>query len=223
MSFYDVLLEQTRSEREQLQRVPVIQNALAGNIDLATYIAFLSQAYQHVRHTVPLLIACRDHLPHHLDWLKPALSDYVLEEQGHDQWILDDIQASGGDAQAVRSARPGDDVEVMLAYAYDTIARGNPLGFMGMVHVLEGTSVALALRAADAIQQVLGLPDQAFTYLRSHGLLDQEHTDHFAELVNKIDVLDDQRAIVHGARQFYRLYANVFRSLSHTGCREPVL
>jgi hypothetical protein len=37
--------------------------------------------------------------------------------------------------------------------------RGNPLGFFGMVHVLEGTSVSLALLAADAIQKPLGLPD----------------------------------------------------------------
>jgi hypothetical protein len=46
----------------------------------------------------------------------------------------------------------------MVAYAYDTIARGNPLGFFGMVHVLEGTSVALALLAADAIQKPLACP-----------------------------------------------------------------
>ena len=53
--------------------------------------------------------------------------------------------------------------------------RRNPVGFFGMVHVLEGTSVALALHAADRIQQALGLPTRAFTYLRSHGELDQEH------------------------------------------------
>ncbi len=47
----------------------------------------------------------------------------------------------------------------MVAYAYDTIARRNPLGFFGMVHVLEGTSVSLALLAADQIQKPLGLPD----------------------------------------------------------------
>src|SRR5512137_751605 len=47
-----------------------------------------------------------------------------------------------------------------------------PLGFFGMVHVLEGTSVSLALLAADAIQKPLKLPYAAFGYLRSHGTLD---------------------------------------------------
>ena len=44
----------------------------------------------------------------------------------------------------VRGSAPGHACEVMVAYAYDTIARRNPLGFFGMVHVLEGTSSALA-------------------------------------------------------------------------------
>ena len=56
-----------------------------------------------------------------------------------------------------------------------------------MVFVLEGTSVALALQAADRIQQALALPDRAFSYLRSHGTLDQEHTRHLAELLNAHD------------------------------------
>jgi heme oxygenase len=100
-----------------------------------------------------------------------------------------------------------------VAFAYDTITRGNPLGFFGMVHVLEGTSVSLALLAADAIQQPLALPDAAFSYLRSHGTLDKEHTAHFALLMDRIDDAQDQAAIVHGARAFYHLYGDVFRSL----------
>jgi pyrroloquinoline quinone (PQQ) biosynthesis protein C len=213
MSFYQRLVQQTRTEREALQQVPLIQNALAGRIDLATYMAFLAQAYHHVRHTVPLLEACRRHLPARHDWLKPSLDEYVKEEEGHDQWILEDLRVCGADPKQIHNAGPGHEVEVMVAYAYDGIQRGNPLSFFGMVHVLEGTSVALALRAADGIQQALGLPDQAFSYLRSHGVLDQEHTGHFELLMDQINDPSDQKDIVHGARQFYRLYANVFRGL----------
>ena len=101
----------------------------------------------------------------------------------------------------------------MVAYAYDTLARGNPLGFFGMVHVLEGTSVSLALMAADAIQKPLALPDAAFSYLRSHGTLDQAHTAHFEQLMGCVDDARDQAAIVHAARAFFRLYGDVFTSL----------
>ena len=141
------------------------------------------------------------------------MDEYIEEEAGHDEWILSDIAACGADAEAVRHGRGGHATEVMVAYAYDLIARGNPLGFFGMVHVLEGTSVALALMAADQIQAHLQLPDRAFSYLRSHGTLDQEHTAHFQLLMDQISDPQDQADIVHSAKAFFRLYGDVFRGL----------
>ena len=130
-------------------------------------ILILNQAFHHVRHTVPLLKACRERVAQQprLAWLMPVRDEYIEEEDGHELWILDDISAAGGDAEAARQGRPDHAAEVMVPYAYDTISRGNPLGFFGMVLVLEGTSVALALQAADRIQAGLGLPDTAFGYL----------------------------------------------------------
>ena len=213
MTFYQRLVEQTTEQRNQLLRVPIIEGCLHGKVSLPSYLAFLREAYHHVRHTVPLLAACKAALPPRHAWLNDALDEYIDEEQGHDQWVLNDIRACGGDADAARRARPAHATEVMVAYAYDTIARGNPLGFFGMVHVLEGTSVSLALLAADAIQRPLGLPDAAFSYLRSHGTLDLKHTADLARLMDRIHDAQDQDDIVHAARAFYRLYGDVFRSL----------
>jgi pyrroloquinoline quinone (PQQ) biosynthesis protein C len=213
MSFHDRLIESTASARQSLLATPIIQGALRGEVSLASYLAFLGEAYHHVRHTVPLLRATKAALAPHHRWLHDPLDEYIEEEAGHDDWILSDITACGGDALRVRQGKPGHATEVMVAYAYDTIARGNPLGFFGMVHVLEGTSVALALNAADAIQRPLGLPDAGFTYLRSHGTLDQAHTAHFALLMDRIEDGADQDAIAHAARAFFRLYGDVFRSL----------
>ncbi|MBX3608026.1 MAG: iron-containing redox enzyme family protein [Piscinibacter sp.] len=213
-SFFAQLVRDTAADRAGLVAAPIIQGCLAGRVSRPSYVAFLTEAYHHVRHTVPLLRACRTALaPRRAAWLDEALDEYVEEEQGHDEWILDDLAACGADVHAVRHGRPGHATEVMVAYAYDTIARGNPLGFFGMVHVLEGTSVALALQAADQIQARLALPDAAFSYLRSHGTLDREHTAHFALLMDQLDDPADRAAVVHAARAFYRLYGNVFRSL----------
>jgi pyrroloquinoline quinone (PQQ) biosynthesis protein C len=213
MSFHEQLLQQSADARQGLLSTPIIQGCLRGEVSLPSYLAFLREAYHHVRHTVPLLRATKAALPARHDWLRAPLDEYIDEESGHDEWILDDIAACGADADAVRHGRPGHATEVMVAYAYDTIARGNPLGFFGMVHVLEGTSVSLALMAADAIQRPLALPDAAFSYLRSHGTLDQQHTAHFALLMEQIDDPRDQADIVHAARAFFRLYGDVFRSL----------
>ena len=166
---YDSLIRDTAREREFLLSAPVIGRCLAGDVDRDLYIRFLTQAYHHVRHTVPLLMAVSEGLPERHAWLRAELAQYVVEEQGHDEWILDDIAEAGGDREAAAVAEPAIPTAAMVSCAWDTVLRGNPVGFFGMVHVLEGTSVSLAIRAADAIQSTLGLPARAFTYLRSHG------------------------------------------------------
>ncbi|SSW64996.1 TenA family transcriptional regulator [Achromobacter agilis] len=213
MTFFEQLLDQTREARESLLAAPIIQDCLRGQVALPAYIAFLREAYNHVSHTVPLMQACRARMPARLHWMQEAIDEYIEEETGHDAWILNDLRALGVDTEEVRRAGPGAATEIMVAYAYDTIARKNPIGFFGMVHVLEGTSVTLALNAADQIQRALALPSTAFSYLRSHGTLDQEHTAHFAELMNCLEGADDRAAVCHAANMFYGLYGEIFRAL----------
>lgn len=217
MSFFQALLDDTRAAREQLSRRPALQRALEGQVSHHAYIAFLTEAYHHVRHTVPLLMACGARLPARLEWLRSAVAEYIHEETGHQEWVLADIAAGGGDAEAVRNGTPAPATELMVAYAYDTVQRRNPVGMFGMVLVLEGTSVHLACRAADALQRALGLPDEAFTYLRSHGSLDETHMQTLAGLLNRLDEPRDQEAVRHAAHMFYRLYGAIFDSLPLTG------
>lgn len=210
--FYDELGAATAADRAALYAAPAIQASLEGRVTPGMYLAFLEQAFHHVRHTTPLLMAVGARLPERLAWLLRPVAEYIDEEIGHEEWILDDIAAAGGDRAAVRAGAPGLATELMVAYAYDLVNRRNPAGFLGMVYVLEGTSVALALEAADRIQEALALPDTAFSYLRSHGTLDQSHTRHLADLVNRMEA-DDQGEVLRAAKVFFKLYGDVFRAL----------
>ena len=58
MTFFEQLQSETVNEREYLFSSPLIQAALRGEVQRHSYIAFLAQAFHHVRHTVPLLMAC---------------------------------------------------------------------------------------------------------------------------------------------------------------------
>jgi pyrroloquinoline quinone (PQQ) biosynthesis protein C len=213
MNFFATLNEQTACQRQELMSAPIIGRALAGKISLAEYVAFLTEAYHHVKHTVPLLMATGSRLPESYEWLRVAVAEYIEEETGHQEWILNDIAACGVDAEAVRRGQPALATELMVSYAYDTVNRLNPLGFFGMVHVLEGTSISIADQAADRIRSSLGLPKKAFSYLYSHGALDQDHVKFFEGLMNRITNDKDQAQILHCAKVFYTLYGNIFRSL----------
>jgi pyrroloquinoline quinone (PQQ) biosynthesis protein C len=191
----------------------VIGDCLAGRVTRNQYLEFLGEAYHHVKHTVPLLMACGSRLPASRTWLVDAVAEYIEEERGHEQWILDDIDQAGGDADRVRNGAPKPATELMVAYVHDYIARRNPVGFFGMVQVLEGTSAALASNAANVIETTLGLPPTAMRYLRSHGEIDRSHVQFFANLMNRLDAAEDQQAVVHVATMVYRLYGDVFRSI----------
>ena len=213
--FFQRLVAATRSEQAYLLETPQIRDGLAGRISRETYLRYLAEAYHHVRHTVPLLRLVKERLPEGREWLAPALDEYVAEETGHEEWILDDIANAGGDAGAVRRGAPRAATEFMVAYAYDTVMRGNPVGFFGMVYVLEGTSTQLATAGAEALMRALELPPDCFRYLLSHGSLDIEHMAFFEGLMNRIDMPEDQAAIIHMARRMFVLFANMFRAIPH--------
>jgi long-chain acyl-CoA synthetase len=213
MNFMERLNNESKDDRDYLLSSPIIGRCMSGDITLNDYVAFLTQAYHHVKHTVPLLMAVGSRLPEQKEWLREAVAEYIEEELGHQEWILNDIAACGFDKENVRNSKPSAATELMVAYAYDTISRVNPIGFFGMVHVLEGTSVTTADAAANAIKDALGLPGKAFSYLRSHGALDVEHVKFFESLMDQITDVEEQEQIIHSAKMFYQLYANIFRSL----------
>lgn len=210
--FFERLVNDTREAQARFAVTPQLVAGLTGRITVADYVAYLTQAYHHVRHTVPLMQEARARLGHRPSLVR-ALDDYIEEETGHEHWILEDIDAAGGDGRAVAASNPAPATAAMVDHAYRTIREGNPAAFFGMVYVLEGTSIAMASHGAGAVQAALGLPDDAFHYLKSHGALDQEHMVFFERLMNRIDDPGDQQAIITMAREMFALFGGLFASI----------
>jgi pyrroloquinoline quinone (PQQ) biosynthesis protein C len=219
MSPFLSLVENTAAERTALHELPVLVDLAQGSFVLESYQAFLFNAYHHVRHTVPLMMACGARLPERLSWMQDPLIEYIREEAGHEQWILNDLAATGADPEQIRHSPASFEAELLVAYMYDFIERRNPVGFFGMVYVLEGTSTALATSAADLIQSHLHLDDAAFSYLRSHGELDREHVSFFEQLIDRLDDRSDLDEIIHVARRVFQLYGQVLDSVPRSAQR----
>ena len=75
MTIYEQLLAATEAERNELQSLPIIRAGASGQVSLAAYVAFLTEAYHHVKHTTPLLMACGGRLPEKYEWLRTAVAD----------------------------------------------------------------------------------------------------------------------------------------------------
>lgn len=215
MMLHDRLLAETEAARAEFLSIPLITRALEGNVPRSLYIEFLTQAYHHVRHTCLLLsLAAAKTMD---NAYRAVLFAYVREEQGHEQWILADIAALGGDIEAAAGTQPGIPCRVMVGYAYYAIEWISPYALLGMVHVLEGMSTQLAASAATALQRSFGsAKGGGFSYLASHGALDADHTKLFADLVNSLQAPFAGDVIIDCARVIYRLYGDIFRDLERT-------
>lgn len=220
MNFYDRLQKETATEKAALYNTPIVVDGMKGNVSRQTYMAYLVEAYHHVKHTLPLLMTAGGRMPASKEWLRRGFAQYIKEETGHEDWILSDIKHLGGDVEAVKKSSPSMPIELFVAYAYDLAMRRNPAAVLGMVFVLEGTSIALAINAAEAIKKSLNLKKDCFSYLLSHGALDVDHMQFFEKTVNKIADPDDQQDIINAAKVFFHLFAEMFRTLPHNKMQE---
>jgi hypothetical protein len=213
MSQFQQLLAQTSSAREQFIALSLIQETLRQGASKDPYLDFLGQAYHHVKHTAPLMALAAARCGPHDRRYQSTLFEYIIEERGHEEWILEDIAALGGDADAVRHGSPRFPCKIMVGHAYYLVDRVSPYGLLGMIHVLEGMSVALAGKAVLALRGSLRSgADAGFKYLTTHSDLDVGHAKLFEGL---LDELDPQHLplVIEAACDFYKLYGEMFQDI----------
>jgi pyrroloquinoline quinone (PQQ) biosynthesis protein C len=193
--------------------MPLIQEVLREGASKELYLDFLSQAYHHVKCTAPLLGLAGSRCGSDDQKYQAALFEYLNEERGHEEWILEDIGALGGDPKSVRQSFPRFPCKVMVGHAYYLVDRVSPYALLGMIHVLEGMAVALAANVVHTIRKAIPTAsDAGFKYLMTHSELDVEHTKFFEKLIDEIDSRH-QAVVIEAACDFYRLYGDIFREL----------
>lgn len=212
--FYDRLVAEVEAEREAFLAVPIIQAAMRGEFSKEAYIGYLSEAFHHVKHTVPLIETVRSRIEPNRFALLDALSDYSLERKGYEKWILQDIKNSGGDADSVQAGEPAGATEELLDYMYHYVRNINPIGFFGMLFIVEITGSQLADHTVKQFMATLGLPKKCFSYLLSHSSEDMNNIDFFKTLMAQITDSSEQEAIIQVAKHVYGLYGNIFQSIA---------
>lgn len=211
MSQFGYLIKQTEAARREFIALHLIQEVMREGATRALYLDFLGQAYHHVKCTAPLLALAASRCGADDRRYQTALFEYIEEERGHDEWILEDIEALGGIPEAVRQSAPYFPCRIMVGHAFYLVDRVSPYALLGMIHVLEGMAVALASNAVQAIRKTVSA-EGGFKYLTTHSDLDIEHTKSFETLIDEID-RRHMPLVIDSAGDFYRLYGDIFRDL----------
>jgi pyrroloquinoline quinone (PQQ) biosynthesis protein C len=212
VSFFITLVEMTDASRRELERVPEVHSLLHHGLPLPKYQAFLHDLYHIVWNFCPIMGAAAARCGDEFRDVRYALYERIEEEKGHETWVLEDIEAVGGDAARARTAAPSAPVQAMIAFNYHGAERVHPCSVLGMLYMLEVVSSVYGGRVSESIALALGRDVAAggFKFLTSHATMDVDHMAKLNRLVKTISDPGARVAIVNSTRVNFYQFARMF-------------
>ncbi len=155
----------------------------------ARYPELLFQIHCVVRASVPVMEAARvraEELQPASDPVAAGMADYlghhIPEETGHDDWLLDDMEALGMSREAILRRIPSAPAAALVGTIYYWTLHAHPLAWMGYAAVCEGHPPSD--RFLLDVMERTGLPREGFrTYLK-HARLDPHHARELDETLD---------------------------------------
>jgi pyrroloquinoline quinone (PQQ) biosynthesis protein C len=207
MSFFIKLVEDSDAGRRALEDVPRVHAMIHHGLTLAEYQGFLHDLYHIVWHFCPVMAASAARCGDEFRDVRYALYERIEEEKSHEMWVLEDVEAVGGDVASVRSNPPSAPVQAMIAFNYYGAERVHPCSVLGMLYMLEVVSSVYGGRVSDSIARALGRDVNAggFKFLSSHATMDVDHMASLNKLVKTIADPQAQGSIINSTRiNFYQ-------------------
>jgi pyrroloquinoline quinone (PQQ) biosynthesis protein C len=211
MSFFITLVENSDANRRAIETSPRVHSMIHKGLTLAEYRAFLRDLYHIVWHFCPIMAAAAARCDDSLRNIRYDLYERIDEEKGHEEWVLEDIAAMGGDVKA-NIAAPSAPVQAMIGYNYYAAERVHPCSVLGMLYVLEVVASVYGGKASDSIARAIGRdPGKGgFRFLSSHATMD---ADHFAQLNVLLKTIDDpaaQAAVISSTQVNFHQFGQLF-------------
>jgi len=141
------------------------------------------------------------------------LYDRIIEEKGHETWVLEDIEVVGGDVAGASANPPSAPVQAMIAFNYYAAERLHPCSVLGMLYMLEVVSSVYAGRVSDSIARAIGrdVESGGFKFLSSHSSLDQDHVAKLTVLLKTVEDRNAQESIINSTRVNFFQFGLMFR------------
>lgn len=161
---------------------------------------FLLELYSMVSCSVPLMRSAYDRAEElaAADPLAAVTATYlerhIEEESHHDEWLLDDLVASGMDRATVLQRVPSAAVARLVGAQYCWIRHAHPAALFGYLAVIEGNP-PLA-EHLNEIQMQTGYPPETFRCLRLHAADDIEHLNELRSTIVGLPLSDTYAALI---------------------------
>jgi pyrroloquinoline quinone (PQQ) biosynthesis protein C len=193
---------------DALRQLPLIQDCLAGQVDVAAYRRYLeSIANQYAWHSPKVMcLAASRCINSHWE-LANYLLKHAAEERGHSIWAQDDLLAQNIPQKAISDAKPVTACTAMIAYTYYLAGTAKPTALYGWMYILEAVGADLGPDAIKGLQQQ-NLPAN---FVSGHATADQTHTQEIEDAIKQYFISDeDQADVLDAAKVSADLYVKMF-------------
>src|SRR4051812_20611559 len=163
------------------------------------YPEFLMMTHGIMRASVPLMeTALTSARALQNDQVAVLLADYlehhILEECGHDDWLLTDLEFIGIPRDQMLSRIPTPTIAALVGAQYYWVRHVHPVGLLGYIAMFEGYPPAK--QDIDRVQAVTGYGSEAFRTLLLHADLDTQHGDDLDDLLDSLPLTEQQRTLI---------------------------
>ena len=164
------------------------------------YPAMLFCIHAMARASVPLMKTAADRLrtmtP--VDPLASPLNEYFVrqipQEMGHDDWLLEDLEALGRSRDVILAQMPPPTVAALVGAQYYWILHHHPVALLGYIFVVESETPSLEWIERTAART--GLPREAFRSFSRHAVLESAHNEALDELLDSLALTRQQQGLI---------------------------
>ena len=214
LPFFADLVVRTDEARRAFETNPVVLAAVANGMPVDRYRKLLLELYHVVWHFNPVCAAAASRMADTHSQVRYFLYEHMQEESGHEQWVVNDLDAVGVGQEFTRAHQPAVFTLALNGYNYWAADRRHPCSVLGMMYALEVIASVYGGPFASAIKESLLLEgERGVSFINSHATLDAEHMAELRLVLNM--VLDDaaREAIVESATVNFHHFTRIIEAV----------
>ncbi len=214
LPFFSELVTRTDEARREFETNPIVSAAVADGLSVERYRTLLLELYQVVWHFNTTCAAAASRVPDTHRQIRYHLYEHMQEESGHEEWVLNDLQAVGVDTDGVTAHQPSVPTLSLLGYNYWAADRRHPCSILGMMYALEVIASVYGGPFSAAVKESLLLEDErGISFISSHATMDVEHMAELRKILNTLTDEPAREAVIESATVNFHHFTRMFETV----------
>lgn len=214
LPFFAELVTRTDEDRRGFETHPVVVAAVADGMNVERYRALLLELYHVVWHFNPICAAAASRMDDSVQPIRHFLYEHMHEEMGHEDWVLNDLQAIGVAADAARAHAPSVHTLALNGYNHWAADRRHACSVLGMLYTLEVIASVYGGPFASALREALLLDgDLGVSFIASHATMDAQHMAELRQIMNKLPDEAALGAVVESTRVNFHHFTRIIEAI----------